>query len=300
MKNKHLLLTAIVSFIFLGCNKDDVIIGDTDNDIPDSPSSSLNYSVIEYTPAPGQFINDATTGFADVSSQEEACKLAEERLAKNLFVSLGSWGGYIIVKFNESIINNGEYDFAIGCNTFDSSNEPGIVWVMQDSNGNGKPDDTWYELKGSHFGKDGYERNYWVTYKRPEPGKNTPWSDSNGETGFINWLGNFHSQEYYYPNWVKEDSYTLYGSRLPLQAFQDPETGMWTNFPFDWGYVDNFGIDFIESKNWNQFRISDAVTEDNEPANIRSIDFIKVQTAINGSAGWLGENSTEVCGFYSL
>lgn len=46
------------------------------------------------------------------------------------------------------------YDFAIEGNAFDGSSEPGIVWVMQDVNGNGLPDDTWYQLKGSEYGKE--------------------------------------------------------------------------------------------------------------------------------------------------
>ena len=288
-------LVTLIAFTFFSCNKDEEIIG---NVTPDSPEAALSYAVVEYIPAPGQYVNDNITGFGDVYSQEEASSLAEQRLAKNLYISLGAWGGYIIIKFKDSVYNTGDYDFEIGSNSFDTSNEPGIVWVMQDTNGNGKPDDIWYELKGSDFGKEGYERNYWVTYKRPEPKRATPWIDSNGESGDINWAGNYHSQDFYYPNWVKEDSYTLYGSRLPQKTYRDPETGEWTNYPFDWGYADNMGIDFLENKFRNRFRISDAVTEDNQPANLPCIDFVKVQTAINGSAGWLGENSTEITGFF--
>ena len=66
---------------------------------------------------------------------------------------LGGWGGYIVVGFDHSIENKGGYDFSIKGNAFDSSNEPGIVWVMQDVNGDGLPNDEWYELKGSEYGK---------------------------------------------------------------------------------------------------------------------------------------------------
>lgn len=271
-----------------------------DTESPDI-SPSLEYSVLEYTPAPGQFINDATLGFGNITTGEMACRQVEKRFLENLYVSLGSWGGYIIVKFNKSIKNSsGEYDFAIGCNSFDSSNEPGIVWVMSDENANGLPDDTWYELKGSYFGEEGYERNYWVRYSRPEPMSPTPWIDSNGETGQINWMGHYHSQDFYYPDWIKEDSYTLYGSRLPSRAQEDDSTGMWQNPPFDWGYADNFGEDFLEASHVNRFKISDAIDQNNRPVDLKSIDFIKVQTAINAQAGWLGENSTEVSGFFSL
>ena len=36
---------------------------------------------------------------------------------------------------------------------------------------------------------------------------------------------------------------------------------------------------------------------DGTPADLKYIDFIKVQTGVNVKAGWLGENSTEVFGF---
>ena len=43
-----------------------------------------------------------------------------------------------------------------------------------------------------------------------------------------------------------------------------------------------------------------AITPDGKPANLKYIDFIKVHTALNVSAGALGENSTEVFGYASL
>ena len=87
------------------------------------------------------------------------------------YVSLGSFGGYVIVGFDHSIPNKGGYDFAIQGNAFLSdqggSNEPGIVWVMQDVNGNGLPDDEWYELKGSETGNGSTIQDYEVTYRCP-------------------------------------------------------------------------------------------------------------------------------------
>lgn len=290
----------MISSFLVACNKDeDIIIDNPEDPSPESPIK-LEYSVVEYTPAPGQFINEKGTPFANISSMEEACVAAEERLKRKQYVSLGAWGGYIVVKFNESIQNTGGYDFSISSNAFDGSNEPGIVWVMQDTNGNGIADDTWYELKGSYFGKENYERNYWVKYFRPAAKENTHWEDSNGETGYLQWLGNYHDQDFYYPLWIKEETYTLYGSRLPDQAVQNTVTGIWSNLPFDWGYADNFGEDFILDGGLNCFKIANAITEENEPANLATIDFIKVQTAINNFAGPLGENSTEVCGFFRL
>lgn len=290
---KLLFLTGMLCVILSSCNKDDEIT----TTLPEDTEGGTGYVVLEYTPGPGQYINDPVTGLNAVNTPAEACAWAQSRLEQGNYVSLGSWGGYIVVKFDESIENTGGYDFAISNNSFETSSEPGIVWVMQDSNGNGRPDDEWYELKGSFFGEEGYERNYWVTYQRPEAESSTPWEDSNGERGEVVWLGTYHSQPYYYPAWVSSDSYTLYGSRLPLQAVQDEITGQWRNEAFEWGYADNFGTDFQKATSANLFRISDAVTTTNEEADLEAIDFVKVQTGVNGSAGILGENSTEVCGF---
>lgn len=140
-----------------------------------SGSSKLWNKVYEYTPAPGQFINETSTigGMTgNETSPEAAVAWATQRLKDKLHVSLGSFGGYIIVGFDHSIPNSGnQYDFCVQGNAFDGSSEPGIVWVMQDINGNGLPDDEWYELKGSEAGKEETIQNFEVTYYRPE-GKN--------------------------------------------------------------------------------------------------------------------------------
>lgn len=304
MKKFSFALVVLMSLFFVGCNKDgDILVDNPSQEFPSDPEGEidLGYSVLEYTPAPGQYINDPANGSAGINSPSEASEYAMTRLKKSQYVSLGAWGGYIVVKFSTSIENSGDYDFAIKSNSFETSNEPGIVWVMSDTNKNGLPDDEWYELKGSFFKGQGYERNYWVTYQRPEnPGQPVKWTDKNGKNGEIQWLGNYHSQDYYYPEWILKDYYTLYGSLLPDKAIQDDETGLWNNEPYEWGYADNFGSDFIKDGFKNQFRISDAVTSDNQPALLSSIDFIKVQTAVLTNSGWLGEISTEVSGFFLL
>lgn len=299
---KRVNLIFLITILFASCNKDeDIIINDPQQ--PDYANSI--FSVIEYMPAPGQFINDKASGLEKIYSMEQACEMAQKRLDENSFVSLGAWGGYITVKFKQSIYNKGSYDFSIAGNSFDSSNEPGIVWVMSDDNNNGLADDEWYELKGSYFNKEGYERNYWVEYYRPEKaGMDTRWTDSKGNTGIVEWVGTFHSQDFYYPEWVNAPSYRLYGSLLPDKTVFDEETGQWKNLPYDWGYADNNGEDSqiveINGKTLqkNYFRISDAVDKEGKQINLKSIDFIRVQTAVNGKASILGENSTEICGFF--
>lgn len=302
MRKYKIALVALISLVFVACNKDgDIVINN-----PEESPLSLEYTVIEYLPAPGQYINESVSGFDNITDMQQACRQAEKRFLSGLYVSLGAWGGYIVIKLDKSIENIGGYNFAIAGNSFDSSNEPGIVWVMQDINNNGKADDTWYELKGSYYNREGYERDYWVTYYKPDPGQDTYWIDCNGNEGYVNWMGTYHNQDYYYPNWVTSGSYTLYGSKLPQQVEQNPITGIWSNLPFEWGYVDNNGSDKtnIQLNNRdievNTFRISDAMDKDGNQVVLEKIDFIKVQTAISANTNILGENSTEVLGFYPL
>ncbi|MFQ8804084.1 MAG: PKD-like domain-containing protein [Alistipes indistinctus] len=62
-------------------------------------------AVYEYTPAPGQFINEPQSGFKNEKHPEAACAYALERMGKSAYVSLGGFGGYLIVGFDHSIYN---------------------------------------------------------------------------------------------------------------------------------------------------------------------------------------------------
>lgn len=274
--------------------------------------------VYEYTPAPGQFINELKTGGFDgtQTTQEAAIAYAEQRMSEvdnngnpyPNWVSLGGFGGYIVVGFDHSIDNSGSYDIGIIGNSFSGSSEPGIVWVMQDENGNGLPDDTWYELAGSETGKPETIQNYAVTYYRPsEPMQPVKWTDNQGNSGEIDYLKQFHRQEYYYPLWIEEDSYTLTGTCLQAKNYDTSGNGSyWVNVEYEWGYADNFSpIDRLSDEdnasagaNANHFRISDAIDADGKHKELEYIDFVKVQVGVNAKSGWLGEVSTEVFGFY--
>lgn len=285
----------------------------TENDLyraATATSSNIWNKVYEYIPAPGQFIGEMKTGgfTGQETTHEQALAYAEERLGKKIWVSLGGFGGYITVGFDHSIPNSGgDYDFTIQGNAFDGSSEPGIIWVMQDINNNGLPDDEWYELKGSETGKPETIQDYEITYYRPAgKGMDVQWTDSRGKSGSIDYLIQYHNQDYYYPGWIKEDTYILRGTRLESRNVQDPTTGYWANQTYDWGYADNFGEDNLGgdpvdgSGQNNGFRISNAIYRDGTPANLKYIDFIKVQVGVNTKSGWLGEVSTEVFSFTDL
>ena len=272
---------------------------------PSSSASSrwLN-DVYEYTPAPGQFINETKTGgFNGAETTPEAsCIYAEQRFATQSWVSLGGFGGYVVVGFDHSIENNDGYDFAVIGNSFSGSSEPGVVWVMQDDNGNGMPDDTWYELRGSETGLASTVSDYAVTYYRPSAaGMPVQWKDNKGNNGEINYLVDYHTQDYYYPAWIASDSYTLRGTLLESKCYDKSGNGSYWILPeYDWGYADNFSaVDCNQQGDKaNNFDISNAIDYAGNPIPLKYIDFIKVQTATNAQCGWIGENSTEVCGFY--
>ena len=254
-------------------------------------SSPLISQVYEYTPAPGQFINEGYTA----TTMQEACDYAFQRLSEGQFVSLGAFGGYITVGFDHSVESGGEgaLDLQITGNAHSSSSEPGIIWVSQDENGNGLPDDTWYELRGSEYGKPETWQDYAVTYYRPSSnGMSIEWTDNRGSSGIVDYIPAYHSQETYFPLWITADSYTLRGTRLEDRLVDENGNGsLWIGHPFDWGYADNWsGTD----PDIDKFRISDAVRWDGEPAGLKYIDFVKIQCGVQAKGGWTGEQSTEL------
>lgn len=302
---KYIYLIATI-IITSSCNTDDVITEKLEDHYRAKTETSVAEQtvVFEYTPAPGQFINETKTGgfTGEETTPEAAIAYATQRMKDDAFVSLGGFGGYMVIGFDHSIDNTGNYDFGIKGNSFKGSSEPGIVWVMQDENGNGKPDDTWYELKGSETGKETTVRNYAVTYYRPsEPQQPVQWTDSEGNSGEVDYLKQFHTQDYYYPAWITDDSYTLTGTCVEARNYDQSGNGTyWVQAEYDWGYADNFSeIDRLSNDgNANFFKISNAIDDKGNPVDLKYIDFIKVQTACNTKSGWLGENSTEVFGFF--
>ncbi|MFC6100975.1 cell surface protein [Olivibacter domesticus] len=257
-----------------GCSKDNI----------DSPDEDITHSkyvtkLFEYVPAPGQFINDASFG------TEEAAKSI---LGKgDGIVSLGAFGGYIVLGFDHAVINQKDMnDIAVYGNAQASFAEPGIVWVMQDENNNGLPDDTWYELKGSEYGKVGYIKNYEVTYFKPkQTDEGVRWEDNKDNTGLIR-LNADHRQAYF-PEWIDKDAYMLSGSLLPNTNVSTSTSAFVTSSPFAWGYADN-----LEGR--NDLDINNAIDSDGEKVDLQAIDFIKIQTGILADLGQLGEFSTEI------
>lgn len=259
--------------------------------------TDIELKVYEYMPAPGQFVNNGPAGSQTTAS--DALAYAQSRLDSNYYVSLGGFGGYIVVGFDHNVQNLPQYDFDILCNAFDGSSEPGIVWVMQDENGNGMPDDTWYELAGSETGKAETIHNYAVTYYRPSALKTAVhWSDNLGNSGEIAYLGGKNGYTDF-PLWMECESYTLTGTCLKARNYNDGTN--WVNPYYGWGYADNESPeDFFSTSKSNRFDIANAIDAEGNAKQLEYINFVKVQCAVNAVSGSLGEISTEICGVRDL
>lgn len=246
-------------------------------------SNAYVMELLEYYPAPGQFINKKPGNLAS----------AEGLIGKRGLVSLGAWGGSVSYAFDHSVINTADKaDFILYGNAMATFSEPGIIYVMQDDNGNGLPDDTWYEIKGSAHAQEGTVRDYKITYFRPETeDDDVAWEDNKGKTGFV--LKNAFHKQAYYPEWIIEDSYTVSGTLLPDGNIDMSNPSMITSAPFEYGYADN-------TPGGDKINISDAIDKDGNPVHLTGIDFIKIQTGIQANMGWLGEMSTEVAGVADL
>ena len=252
---------------------------------PKATSNYISNHCYEFIPAPGQFIR-----FNQNQTAEDARMTVQTTLdnggGTSWMVSLGAWGGYMILGFDHSVKDDGkgEADFDMVGNPLGKYwCECGVVWVSQDENGNGIPDDTWYELKGSETGKPGITQRYALKYYRPTAEKQDVLSiDNDGNLSFLA-RNAYHPDSGYFPWFMKEEYYILTGTCLGDQFKTE---GIETNWGFDWGYVDNINDP-------SGFRIENAIQQDGSPANLKYIDFVKVHTAQMGQGAAVGEVSTE-------
>ncbi|MDR1673124.1 MAG: hypothetical protein LBS09_06670 [Bacteroidales bacterium] len=269
--------------------------------------------IIEYMPAPGQFINE--TGIGTLNATESIVG------GISGLVSLGGFGGYIIVGFDHTVMNDPEnpfgVDFIVVGNAITNSSEPGIVMVMADTNGNGIPDDgEWYELKGSRHDAASSIAHYAITYVNPGQPAGVAWTDNHENQGSVKVVP-FHRQAYYpsaeYFPAYPQDSITLHGtliqaeidsSNMQFIRLYPPEYGYADTHPFtrdtDKITPDNPWTPEIEGNGGDAFDIDWATDANGNPVTLKGIDFIKIYTAVNVNAGRLGELSTEICGIIDI
>lgn len=295
--------------------------------------SKQTIKVIEYCPAPGQFINNLPSIDAGMS-QEERLKVCEEQLEDGNPVCLGAAGGYITLSLDQPIKNDKGSDLRILGNAFYSQNdpvygdatiggnvEPGIVYA-----GVGASPETaqWYELAGSEYYTT-QRHNFKITYHKPtaETGDHSlpcsifdkyirfaaSWTEPDGtpcdSTGYL-MKNSFHMQSYW-PQWEDKEEMTFHGSRLPDNAINYGGDGTDADNPQYWityryasdsyGYADAAPN---SDDTYTTFDLDWAVDKNGNPVNLDHADFIRIQTGVLQQCGWTGETSTEVAGLVNL
>ncbi len=302
------------------CNKNETIPAPEGND----PTPYVT-AVLDYRPAVGQFTNLLPRYEAGDTQQTMNAK-ALALLAAQSPVTLGGYGGYIVVGFDHRIENKaGLCDFRVLGNSFYSnsnpaagapaggSSEPGIIQVACDLNGNGLPDDDeWYEIAGSAhrhpdseawYGRAAAAGNdvalytdYTITYHRPsaEPDAATEeyirWEDNQGNSGYKA-KNSFHLQSYY-PQWIDAGELTFRGTRLPQNGvYEQGETmSLYVLYKFRFGYADNA----LNTEQDSAIDIDWAVDAEGRAVSLPGVDFIRIYTGVNQENGPIGECSTEI------
>lgn len=298
------------------------------DNIEPAPEGATAYitKVLDFVPAVGQFTN-ALPAYDEGDTQEVMNEKVLAAIGNNKkgMISLGGFGGYVVVGFDHTITNvTGKRDFRVLGNAFYSaanpdsdapeggSCEPGVIMVAYDKNQNGMPDeDEWYEIAGSDYYHANTCRGYEITYYRPDENKQPVpsgnmsitdaeyirWTDNLGESGFLPKLS-FHRQSYF-PQWISDETLTFKGTRLPdngINESDNPDQPYYVLHPFDWGYADNHP----NTSDRSCIRIDWAVDTDGNPVELPGVDFIKVYTGVNQVNGWVGECSTEIIGITDL
>lgn len=295
--------------------------------------SQQTVKVLEYCPAPGQFINTLPAIDAAMSA-EERLKACEEQIEDGNLVCLGAAGGYITFGFDEPIKNLRGSDLRILGNAFYSQNdpvygastiggsvEPGIVFAGV---GTSPETATWYELAGSEYYTT-KRHNFSITYHKPTAEKGdheksysvfdnyirftATWDDADGTkrdtTGYL--MKNVFHPQTYWPVWEDKEEMTFSGARLPNNAINyggdeyDTENAqLWVTYRYaadSYGYVDAAPND---DQRYTTFDLDWAVDKNGNPVKLTHADFIRIQTGVLQHCGWTGETSTEVSSVINL
>ncbi len=267
--------------------------------------NSYASKVYEFMPGCGQFTN--TSYAADTSTGENIIGNTSS------MVSLGGYGGYIVAGFDQPIINRESnaygVDFTVVGNAYSTWSEPAAVQVMKDENGNGLPDDTWYELAGSEYYFSTTLKDLTMTYYNPKcNGRHTiPFSTDKDFNGVMI-TNSWHTQSYYpdtYSFNSNNDSLSFTGTYTPIMLNKSSSYKS-TKRAFGFGYADNKIKNSSPTDPTNPYYTDDngttadgfdlewAVDADGNHVDLDTVNFVKVYSTTQADGGGYGELSTEV------
>lgn len=309
-----------------------------DDVLPPTSGSATAYvtKVLDFMPAVGQFTN-VLPAYEEGDTQESMNQKVLDAIGNNkkIMITLGGYGGYVVVGFDHTIENKeGLRDFRVLGNAFYSaanpdsnapeggSCEPGIIMVAYDQNQNGLPDENeWYEIAGSAHEDPTQElwydmaveagnnvncyKNYEITYYRPDENMGNPivppmdeyirWEDNQGNSGYK--VKNVYHRQPYFPQWFEGDKLTFRGTCLPQNGIDESGKGTYyVLYKFRYGYADNE----VNTKDESSIDIDWAVNSKGQKVKLPGVDFIKIYCGVNQENGWIGECSTEITGVEDL
>lgn len=293
-----------------------------------SASSPFATRVVEYQPAPGQFINNPD--FNDPARALGPPQGGGTTAPDNTkVVTLGGFGGSITLAFDQPILDQPASNlnplgldaivfgnaFFVGSTPARRWAEAGVIEISRDDNLNGLPDDPWFVIPGTHLGTVPAARRLTVTY-----------SDTNAGLPPVNksWIPSSRAGQ----TW----SVTAYA--LPLDIFTGPVVvnplGLSAPTWGTAGYADSSptlilgdldGDNLIDDPNLapedfytrpsdpaaldttpgsgggDAFDLAWAVDpESGQPATLDRFDFIRITSAVNAVRGLFGEASVEIAG----
>lgn len=278
-------------------------------------------TVVEFEPAPGQWVNDPLYNSPACALGAPSGGDPNEPGIESL-VSLGGFGGYIILAFDHTVMDDPANPFGLDAIVFGNAlwvtgnpnrkwAECGVIEISRDTNGNGQADDPWYLIPGSHINAPGYPASFVVA----------TWDDDlDDDTWPPRWPP--ADEEWIPPG--QTGTWTTAGFRLPPSIFdvmvlQNP-LGPGVTSEGVYGYADlspAFALpaeaDSVEffTRPDNPFRVGltpgcgggdafdiawavDPATW--QPAGLDGFDFIRITTAVDFVLAMppLGELSTEV------
>jgi hypothetical protein len=202
--------------------------------------------------------------------------------------SLGTIGGYQANSVQHST------SYTVGGNGFGTWREPGVIWFQEDRNGNGLPDEIWYEVNAGRG--PWITRRYSIKFFKSGDGtqineygqtiRDIYWVDAKGRTGQIN--GGW-PKDWGVSNedgaWVIYTA-TLMGDKGVIKS----DSYNLTDFAGPGGTIGGPFADHVSST----VSIDRAVDAAGNPVTLTNVRFVKVHTGLFQYGGIFGEVSAEI------
>lgn len=156
--------------------------------------------VVEYRPAPGQFVNSVQFGDPSraLGPPTGGGVISPDNTG---VVSLGAFGGSITLGFATPVMDHPRNPFGIDAIVYGNASfvagdpqrrfaEAGVIEIAQDLTGNGQPDGPWYLIPGSHLAAGsaiGRDAMLWDAVDPLLPPTNASWFPTGESSPMMTW-----------------------------------------------------------------------------------------------------------------